>query len=138
MTATKLANPNKLFPMFTTAKLAETRAFYVDKLGWTPTYDMPCYLQVRSADVDGPELAFMSNTGGPTEGAPAFPGQGVCVSVPVADADAHHVALRARGVEPEAAPTLEPWGWRSFKVRDPAGVILDFFHVAAEPATPPN
>lgn len=134
---TKLANPTKLFPMFMTAKLAETRAFYVDKLGWKATYDIPTYLQVRIDDLDGPELAFMNTQTGSAAGSPNFQGQGVVVSVPVADADRHHDALRDRGVTATSEPSLKPWGWRSFEVRDPNGVILDFFHVA-EPPMPPQ
>jgi catechol 2,3-dioxygenase-like lactoylglutathione lyase family enzyme len=133
---TKLENPNKLFPMFMTTKLAETKAFYVGKLGWKVTYDLPSYLQVRIGDVDGPELAFMNTETGSAVGAPNFPGQGVVVSVPVEDADRHHDALRERGVKPATEPSLKPWGWRSYEVRDPNGVVLDFFHVAAPPMPP--
>ena len=46
-------------------------------------------------------------------------------------------ALRDRGVTATSEPSLKPWGWRSFEVRDPNGVILDFFHVA-EPPMPPQ
>ena len=30
------------------------------------------------------------------------------------------------------APTDKPWGWRSYFVSDPNGVVLDFFHVYKE------
>ena len=136
--STTLQNPTKLFPMFVTDKLAETKAFYVDKLGWTATYDTPGYLQVRSDDREGPELAFMAPEGGPDGALPSFPGRGVLVSVPVPDADVHHAAVRERGVEPRSSPKLQPWGWRSYHVADPNGVMLDFFHVAAPPAMAPN
>ena len=136
MTTTTLSNPTKLFPMFMTADLSATKAFYVDALGWTATYDMPFYLQVRIAGPDGPELAFMSTVDGPGQAKPGFAGAGVVVSVPVEDADRHHAGLRGRGVAVGSAPTQKPWGWRSFEVRDPNGVILDFFHVAAPPAPP--
>ncbi|HVI00176.1 MAG TPA: VOC family protein [Enhygromyxa sp.] len=132
----KLENPNKLFPMFMSAKLGETKAFYVDKLGWKATYDLPSYLQVRIGDVDGPELCFMNTETGSAAGSPNFAGQGVVVSVPVEDADRHHAALRERGVQALSEPSLKPWGWRSFEVRDPNGVILDFFHVAESPMPP--
>jgi catechol 2,3-dioxygenase-like lactoylglutathione lyase family enzyme len=133
---TKLENPTKLFPMFMTAKLAETKTYYVDKLGWTVTYDLPSYLQVRIADAEGPELCFMSTEVGSAAGSPNFAGHGVVVSVPVEDADRHHATLRERGVQAIGEPSLKPWGWRSFEVRDPNGVILDFFHVAAPPMAP--
>lgn len=138
MTTTKLENPNKLFPMFVTAKLAETKAFYVDKLGWKATYDKPYYLQVRSGELDGPELAFMSPEVPGAASSPSFPGAGVVVSVPVEDADRHHDALCGRGVEPRTEPSLKPWGWRSYHVSDPNGVILDFFHTAEAPMPADN
>ena len=130
-----MTNPRKLFPLFVTTKLAETKAFYVDKLGWTATSDMPGYLQVASDDAEGPELAFMTPDSAPGDQQfPRFGGQGVLVSVPVPDADRHHASVRERGVEPHTEPSLKPWGWRSYRVDDPNGVILDFFHVAGVPA----
>lgn len=140
-TTTKHDNPNKLFPMFVTAKLDETRAFYVDKLGWIATFDMPGYLQVRSGAPEGPEISFMNPDSGAASGSPSFEGRGVVVSIPVPDADEHHATLRDRGVAPRTEPTIKPWGWRSYQVADPSGVILDFFHVAApadQSAAPPK
>lgn len=49
------------------------------------------------------------------------------MSIGVGDADKHRAVLADRGVAaPE--PTDKPWGWRSFALRDPNGVSLDFFH----------
>ena len=136
---TPLANPRKLFPLFITPKLAETRAFYVGKLGWTATYDVPGYLQVRRDAPDSPEIAFMTPDAAPGPGElPSFPGAGVHVSVPVVDADRHYLSAREQGLQPQAEPALKPWGWRSYTVADPNGVMLDFFHVAAPPSMPPN
>jgi catechol 2,3-dioxygenase-like lactoylglutathione lyase family enzyme len=132
--ATTLSNPTKLLPTFVTDKLAETKAFYVDKLGWTATYDMPGYLQVRSDGREGPELAFFRPDASP-DGAKiaSFAGGGVFVSVPVKDADEHHAEVRERGLAPASMPEVKPWGWRSYELADPNGVILRFFHVAAPP-----
>ncbi|PRP90895.1 Glyoxalase-like domain protein [Enhygromyxa salina] len=135
--ATKLQNPTKLFPMFITDKVAATRAFYVDKLGWTASYDTEAYLQVRSAEREGPEIAFMAPDAGPSP-MPSFAGAGVVVSVPVDDADEHYASARERGLAPVSKPEVKPWGWRSYALRDPNGVILDFFHVAAAPAVAPS
>jgi predicted enzyme related to lactoylglutathione lyase len=128
-----MTNPTKLFPLFVVEDLAACKRFYVEGLGWTLTHDRPVYLQVRSsAAEDAPELCFMTReaTPGPL---PPFAGAGVIVSVPVDDADAHHAQLRARGLKPLAEPSDKPWSWRSYMIRDPAGVMLDFFH--AIPAT---
>lgn len=131
-----LTNPNKLLPLLITDALAETKAFYVDQLGWTAVYDMDGYLQVRSADTEGPELGFMT-PGEPPPLRQAFAGKGLIVSVPVANADAHHEALKAKGLAPLTEPSRKPWGWQSFFIADPNGLLLDFFHVAAAPAMAP-
>ena len=46
-------NPKKLFPLFVTDKLAETKAFYVEKAGFEINVDMDQYLSVRYGDKDG-------------------------------------------------------------------------------------
>lgn len=127
--------PTKLFPLFLTEKLAETKAFYRDQAGFTVTIDMPYYLQVASNTKEGPELCFMKPDAFPDgQRRPSFAGAGVMVSVPVADADEKYAALRRAGAEPQTAPSDKPWGWRSFIVEDPNGVALDFFHVYKEVA----
>lgn len=126
-------NPTQLYPMFVTDRLADTRRFYVEELGFQAVHDAECYLQVRYGDT-GPQLAFMTPGAWPgsdasSPGARTFAGDGVVVSVPTDSADAKYDALRGDGLETLDAPTDRPWGWRSFLVRDPNGVVIDFFHV---------
>lgn len=128
-------NPNKLFPLVITDKLAETKAYYTDKAGFTVTIDMDNYLQVQHGGKDGPELCFMRPCSeGPIAPTHAFEGRGLIVSIPTANADAKHEQLVERGAEIDHAPSDKPWGWRSFMARDPNGVRLDFFHVQAQSA----
>lgn len=124
-------NPNKLFPLLVTSDLAGTKKFYVDVCGFTPTVDMENYLQVRSGASDNdPELCFMTPDAMP-DGAnfPRFEGKGVVMSIPTPNADTQHAALQAKGGKPINAPSSKPWGWRSFLIADPNGLLLDFFHV---------
>ncbi|MDD9937192.1 MAG: VOC family protein [Myxococcales bacterium] len=124
-------NPEKLFPMFLTDKLEETKAFYRDKLDFEVVFDLDSYLQVRYGQGEGaPELCFMRPDAYP-DGVtrPAYGGQGVIVSVPTESADEASARIRAAGAEVQGEPTDKPWGWRSFFVTDPNGVTLDFFHV---------
>lgn len=127
---------NKMIPLVITDDIAATRAFYTDELGATKVMeDGDSYLQIRfGGDEDRPELAF----------APPLPAvspigehgpytAGLVLSIPVGDADGYRKELVERGIDtPE--PTDKPWGWRSFLVRDPAGVTLDFYHVIADDA----
>lgn len=130
----KPKNPDKLFPLFLTDKLEETKAYYLESLGFTPVHDMPSYLQLRYGEGDGaPELCFMKTDAHP-DGIKrrAYPGEGVIVSVPTADADEAYRRMGAAGAKLESEPANMPWGWRSFFARDPNGVVLDFFHVYNE------
>src|SRR5690349_13772486 len=130
-----MTNPDKLFPLFVTDDLTAIKRFYVEGLRWTVTHEADCYLQVRKGSEAGPELCFMTPQAAPALGPiPAFAGQGVIVSIPVDDADAHWAELRARGLSPLGEPSDKPWNWRSYVIRDPAGVVLDFFHVLAAKA----
>jgi catechol 2,3-dioxygenase-like lactoylglutathione lyase family enzyme len=128
--------PNKLFPLVVTDKLAAVRAFYIDKLDCKVVMEGEGYLQVRfGGDNDGPELSFMAPDAAPMFGKLApFAGEGLMVSVPTDDVDAHHEKLRGKGVTTLAPPSDKPWGWRSYVVADPNGVKLDFFHTLAKPA----
>lgn len=124
-------NPSKLFPLILTDKLDETKAFYTKTAGWSVTHEMPGYLQVRSeADEASPELAFMDPAKAPALGSPMpkFQGEGLVVSVPTASADDKHKSLLAAKAAVLSEPSDKPWGWRSFTVRDPNGLVLDFFH----------
>jgi len=131
-----MKNPNKLFPLFVSKDLGKTKAYYTEKLGFELVHDMEGYLQVRSGkDPEGPELAFMTAGPLPGGGDPGpFGGRGVIVSVPTPDADATARALEAKGVSDVTPPVDRPWGWRSFMVTDPNGVMLDFFHVVGDSA----
>lgn len=125
-------NGNSLIPLVITDKLAETKTFYTDTLGFSVTIDMDDYLQIRCGE-NGPELAFYRGQEllgvGPTK---RFAGHGLVISIPIPDADAMHAAVSGRGVTPVSAPSDKPWRWRSFSVSDPSGVVLDFFHVLAQ------
>jgi catechol 2,3-dioxygenase-like lactoylglutathione lyase family enzyme len=123
--------PNKLYPLILSDKLAETKAYYTEKLGARVVIDQENYLQLRFGDDDDdPELAFMvpqtlDLLGGVL---PRFAGQGLLVSIPTENADASHATMKTKGADVRVGPLDKPWGWRSFVVRDPNGVLLDFFH----------
>lgn len=44
----------KLMPLITTDKLDDLRAFYVQKLGFLPTFDSPAYLGLRNGGYAAP------------------------------------------------------------------------------------
>jgi catechol 2,3-dioxygenase-like lactoylglutathione lyase family enzyme len=126
---------DKLFPLIVTDKLAETRAFYRDQAGFDLTIDRDGYLQVRAgSDAAAPELCFMSPTALGDVVLDAFAGRGLIVSIPTKSADRKAKEMKAAGASNVGEVLDKPWGWRSFMVPDPNGVVLDFFHPLAETA----
>lgn len=126
-------NPNKLFPLFLTTRLDETRRFYTEVAGFRVTIDVPTYLQVAYGEGDGPELCFMRPDAFPDgKVRPVFGGAGVVVSIPTPSADEKCAEMQKKGAEILSPVEDKPWGWRSFLACDPNGVVLDFFHVYKE------
>ncbi|MCE9595578.1 MAG: VOC family protein [Planctomycetes bacterium] len=113
-----------IVPIVTTDRLAETRAFYVEKLGFQVAFDHDHYLGLRAGAAGSPELGFMR----PDHDAPKKFEGGVTFGLRVDDADREHARLRALGVTIVQPPTDQPWGARSFVALDPNGVALYFSH----------
>lgn len=126
----KLENPQALYPMIITKKIGETKDFYL-KAGFKVRHEMKDeYLQVFWGAGEGIDLSFAAPHAGPngrefTE----FGGQGLMISLPTPDADEKYAEFKQGGVKTECEVEDKPWGWRSFHVVDPNGVVLDFFHV---------
>jgi len=128
-----IQNPNKLFPLFLTSRLEETKRYYLEKACFRVVVESAAYLQLAHGGEDGPELCFMAPDGFPDgKPRPAFDGKGVVVSIPTPNADAKALDMLKRGAEHLTAVEDKPWGWRSFLTVDPNGLILDFFHVYKE------
>jgi len=123
-----MENENTLYPIVHTDRFAQCRAFYRDRMAVELTADIEGrYFSVRFGGPEGPVLGFTPPNAMDGQ-AEAFRG-GLTVSIPAGDADRAEAELRRKGVEIASPSSDKPWGWRSFLVRDPAGVELDFFHV---------
>ena len=118
-----------LYPGIITPKLAETRAFYVDVLGFGVKFETDWFLLLAR---DGAEVAFLK----PDQPAQApvfraaFPGHGAWFAIEMDDVDAEYRRLRGLGVKMEVELRDEDWGERHFSIRDPNGVGLDFVRFA--------
>ncbi|MCP4501790.1 MAG: hypothetical protein GY822_17655 [Deltaproteobacteria bacterium] len=115
--------------MFLTEQFAETRTFYLETLGVKATHDVENYIQVCfSNEEGGAELCFSTaDDKGSMSSFSNFSGEGAGISVPVDDVNAYYKTLQKRNVEILSAPSKKPWGWTSFSVKDPSGLVLDFF-----------
>lgn len=122
---------SSIVPIVTTDRLRETRAFYVDVLGFQLSFDHDQYLGVRTGAPGSAELGFML----PDADAPhRFEGRGLTFALRVADADHECERLRRLGVAILAEPADQPWGGRSFVVADPNGVAVVISHAIAPAA----
>jgi len=117
---------DRIVPIVTTTRMQQTRAFYLQQLGFELSYDHEHYLGVRAGPKGSPELGFML----PDAEAPKVcDGEGITLAFAVADADRECARLRQAGVEIVQQPTDQPWGARSFVVADPNGVSIYISHV---------
>jgi len=116
-----------IVPCVTTSRMRETRAFWIDKLGFQLSYDHTHYLGVRGGPKGACELGFMP----PDQNAPASFSGGLTLCLQVSDADREHERLRKAGVAIVAPPTDFPWGMRAFSVKDPNGVVVSIGHPIA-------
>ncbi|HVS18115.1 MAG TPA: VOC family protein [Planctomycetota bacterium] len=122
-------HPDRILPLFVTDRLEATRRFYVEQAGFSVALEMDGYLAVSYGEV---AISFVRPDAMTMLRERPFGGHGAILSVPTADADDKARAFADAGVAPLVPVETRPWGWRSFLVRDPNGVLLDFFHVAAE------
>jgi len=107
-------------PLFTTARLQETKAFYTDYLGFEAHVQMDCYLGLRLGE-EGPSLDFLTAN---DEDRPAASGTGLFYCFAVECADTSYEELKGKGAPVGDAPENKPWGERSFTFDDPNGITI--------------
>lgn len=109
-----------------TDKLAESKAFYTDKLGFGVTFENEFYLLLHTPD-GSEEISFLLP--GHVSQQPifhkAFKGEGVYLTIEVDDVDGFYQQLKRKGVEIKIELRDEPWGDRHFAISDPNGVNID-------------
>lgn len=114
-----------VFPVVRILDFEKAKAFYVDGLGfkieWTVDEgDTPVFMQVTR---EGQSLYLTQN---PQDGTP--PG---AVYMYVPDVETWCADTAARGLEPHEPVSLQPWGNREARYRDPFG---NWMTVATRPA----
>src|SRR5689334_18643893 len=103
----------KIMPEFPLADVAAGVAYYRDVLGFSINHHNEGFAVM---DRDRARILLITKTA-------QHKGIASCY-VYVADADALHAELTAKGANVEAAPVSRPWGLREFRVFDPEGNIL--------------
>lgn len=109
-----------------TKKLAETKTFYTETLGFGVTFENEFYLLLHTPDKKA-ELSFLLPDH-PSQQAlfkPAFDGKGVYLTIEVDKVDEWYEKLKAKKIKIEIEIRNEPWGDRHFAIKDPNGVGID-------------
>jgi catechol 2,3-dioxygenase-like lactoylglutathione lyase family enzyme len=93
----------------------ETRAFFVDLLGFEVAMDMGWVVTVVSPTNPSAQVTIVGNDDA------AAPG----ISVEVTDVDAVHAKAVAQGFEIAYPLRDEEWGVRRFMLREPSGTLVN-------------
>jgi catechol 2,3-dioxygenase-like lactoylglutathione lyase family enzyme len=116
-----------------TEKLAESKAFYTDVLGFGVTFENEFYLLLHTPGRQA-EISFLlphHSTQHPFFH-PPFTGQGMYLTIEVDDVDTWHQAMIRKGLEIKVGLRDEPWGDRHFAIEDPNGIGIDIVTYAPQ------
>lgn len=123
----KHQNKMKLNAGIITKKIAETKAFYTEMLGFGVTFENEFYLLLHTPNHEA-EISFLlpnHPSQQPLFQAP-FQHQGVYLTIEVDDVDSIYEKLKNKGVDIKIDIRNEAWGDRHFAVQDPNGIGIDF------------
>jgi len=123
---TKNRQPMKLNAGIITEKMAETKAFYTQTLGFGVTFENEFYLLLHTPGGET-EISFLlpnHPSQQPLFQKP-FLGQGMYLTIEVDDVDQLYNELKEQGVTIKIDIRDEPWGDRHFAIEDPNGVGID-------------
>ncbi|MET2984425.1 VOC family protein [Aureibaculum conchae] len=109
-----------------TEKLAESKTFYIENLGFGVTFENEFYLLMHTPNKQA-ELSFLLPNH-PTQHEffhTPFSGKGMYLTIEMDDVDTLYEELKNKGVEIKVEIRNEPWGDRHFAIEDPNGIGID-------------
>lgn len=124
-------------PIITVGSIEGVSTFYTEKLGFTRVMAAAGedgHLNFATVMLDGARIMF-ARARGAVDGSGKRP---VDIYLEVANVDAYHAQLEARGVRISEPPTLQWWGDKTFKVMDPVGYEIWFHQKVGVPSPPPG
>jgi catechol 2,3-dioxygenase-like lactoylglutathione lyase family enzyme len=127
----KTQNKMKLNAGVLTQKLAESKAFYMNNLGFGVTFENEFYLLLHTPNHEA-EISFLlpnHPSQQPFFHKP-FQGQGMYLTIEVDDVDKMYNDLKKKGVAIKIDIRNEPWGDRHFAIEDPNGIGVDIVKYA--------
>jgi catechol 2,3-dioxygenase-like lactoylglutathione lyase family enzyme len=122
----KNSNKMKLNAGIITSKLAESKTFYINNLGFGVSFENEFYLLMHTPNNEA-EISFLlpNHPSQQTFFHKAFPGQGMYLTIEVDDVDSLYNELKNKGVTIKIDIRNEPWGDRHFAIEDPNGIGID-------------
>ncbi|CAM2010668.1 VOC family protein [Acanthopleuribacter pedis] len=113
-----------IYPVITTQKLQESKAFYTELFGFQIFFENDWYIHMGNGTQ---QLAFMLPDH-PTQQdifKKAYNGEGLVLCFEVKDANAEFEAFQQKNVAIEVPLTDEAWGERHFALYDPNGIAIN-------------
>lgn len=121
----------KLNAGIVTKKLAESKAFYTNNLGFGVIFENDFYLLLHTPD-GTTAISFLlpeHPSQQPIFQKP-FTGQGMYLTIEVEDVDALYDVIKKKGLKITIELRDEPWGDRHFAITDPNGIGIDLVKYA--------
>ena len=109
----------RVVPNIKSKPFEESRAFYVDLLGFKVAMDMGSIVTLVSPSNPTAQISILRDEG--KEGALPY----AQLSIEVANVDEIHERAIAKGLNIIYPLTDEPWGVRRFCVADPSGTVIN-------------
>lgn len=109
-----------------TEKLAETKTFYTEILGFGVTFENEFYLLMHTPNHEA-EISFLlphHPSQQPVFQQP-FQNQGVYLTIEVENVEEMYHQLKAKNIPIEIDLRDEPWGDRHFAIKDPNNIGID-------------
>jgi catechol 2,3-dioxygenase-like lactoylglutathione lyase family enzyme len=107
----------RVVPDIGTERMDESRAFYIDFLGFQLAMDMGWIVTLVSPTNPTAQISLLQ---GPLADTRPMP-----LTIEVADVNAVHARAAKLGIKIDYPLTDEPWGVRRFAVTDPNGVVIN-------------
>lgn len=123
---TKNQSKMKLNAGIVTEKLAETKTFYTNILGFGVTFENEFYLLLHTPDKEA-EISFLlpNHPSQQSLFQKPFAGQGMYLTIEVEDVDKVYNEMKKKNIEIKIDIRNEPWGDRHFAIQDPNGIGID-------------
>jgi catechol 2,3-dioxygenase-like lactoylglutathione lyase family enzyme len=123
---TKNQTKMKLNAGIVTAKLTETKDFYINNLGFGVTFENEFYLLLHTPNKEA-EISFLlpnHPSQQPLFQKP-FAGQVMYLTIEVDDVDKVYAEMKKKKIDIKIDIRNEPWGDRHFAIQDPNGIGID-------------